>query len=210
MTRVTGIPEEKHPYLDLCPIGCLSHLVPTDIVLPEGPLRRCSDCGQLVSRCGEERYRQSLTEFDNPQGTLPGSDSLARYHRRAERCLVKIVRALKKNPQEIRLLDIGCSTGAFIAIANRMGFSAHGVEPAPQAARSAQDAGLRVHQGLLEEIAYAHIRKGSGRVMVSQGFTLSTAMNFIRHKKWKSCDWPREKHLLIALHRSSCIRILRR
>jgi 2-polyprenyl-3-methyl-5-hydroxy-6-metoxy-1,4-benzoquinol methylase len=35
-----------------------------------------------------------------------------------------------------------------------MGFFAEGVEPAPKAVRSAQDAGLRVYQGLLEEIAF--------------------------------------------------------
>ena len=154
MAKVAGIPEKNHPYLDSCPIGCSSSLVITDIVFPEGPLRRCSECGQLVSQCGEELYRQSLSEFDDPQGTLPGPDSLARHHRRAEKCLIKIGRALRKPPQEIRLLDIGCSTGAFIAVACRMGFSAEGVEPAPKAARSAQDAGLRVHQGLLEEVAF--------------------------------------------------------
>ena len=154
MAKVAGIPEKNHPYLDSCPIGCSSSLAITDIVFPEGPLRRCSECGQLVSRCGEEIYRQSLSEFDDPQGTLPGPDSLARHHRRAEKCLIKIGRALRKPPQEIRLLDIGCSTGAFIAVACRMGFSAEGVEPAPKAARSAQDAGFRVHQGLLEEVAF--------------------------------------------------------
>jgi 2-polyprenyl-3-methyl-5-hydroxy-6-metoxy-1,4-benzoquinol methylase len=154
MTRMTGISEDNPPYLDSCPIGCFSSLVPTDIVLPEGPLRRCSDCSQLVSQCDEERYRQSLAEFDDPQGTLPGVDSLARHYKRVERCLLKIERTLKKPPQGIRLLDIGCSTGAFITVACRMGFSAEGVEPAPQAARSAQNAGLLVHQGLLEEMAF--------------------------------------------------------
>jgi SAM-dependent methyltransferase len=154
MARMNGNPEENHPYLNSCPIGCLSPLVSTDIVLPEGPLRRCSGCGHLVSQCNEGRYRQSLTEFDNPQGTLPGPDSFSRHQRRTERCLVKIARALKKQPQEIRLLDVGCSTGAFIAVACRMGFSVEGVEPAPLPARSAQDSGLQVHQGLLEEIAF--------------------------------------------------------
>lgn len=146
--------EEDHPYLASCPVGCRSGLSPTKILLPEGPLQRCPECGQLVSRCGEERYRRSLAEFDDPQGTLPGPDSLARHERRAERRLGKIERMLKKPPQDIRLLDVGCSTGAFLAAACRKGFAAEGVEPAPRAALSAQAAGLRVYQGLLAEAAF--------------------------------------------------------
>ena len=146
-------PEADRPYLDFCPVGCRSSLTPTDIILPEGPLQRCPECGQLVSRCNEERYRRSLAEFDNPQGTLPGPDSLARHVRRAEKRLGKIEMLLNKHPEDIRLLDVGCSTGGFIAVACRKGFAAEGVEPAPQAARSARSAGLRVRQGLLAEAA---------------------------------------------------------
>jgi 2-polyprenyl-3-methyl-5-hydroxy-6-metoxy-1,4-benzoquinol methylase len=151
---VTGISKKDRPYLELCPVGCTSPLVSTDIVLPEGPLQRCSDCGQLLSQCSEEHYRQSLSEFDDPQGTLPGPDSLARHHRRAEKCLKKISRALGKSPREIRLLDIGCSTGSFMAVAREKGFTAEGVEPAPRAAQAALKAGLLVHQGFLEDIAF--------------------------------------------------------
>lgn len=203
--------EKKRPYLDSCPVGCLSPLVATDIVLPEGPLRRCHGCGQLVSRCDEERYRQSLSEFDDPQGTLPGPDSLARHVRRSEKCLLRIRRVLKKPPQEIRLLDIGCSTGAFIAVAHRMGFSAEGVEPAPKAARAAQKAGLRVHEGLLEERAFPdqafdavtlfevieHVRdavslvrechrilRPGGVLVIGTGNTASWAVSFMR-SRWE-------------------------
>jgi|GEM_PF-302635 len=146
--------EKNRPYLDSCPVGCPSPLVSTDIILAEGLLLRCTGCGQLVSQCSKQRYHQCMAEFDNPRGTLPGPDSIARYARRARKCLAGITRSLERSPQEIRLLDVGCSTGAFITVAHRMGFAAEGVEPAPQAARSAQAAGLRVHQGLLEEIAF--------------------------------------------------------
>jgi SAM-dependent methyltransferase len=151
---VKTFPKEDHPYLDACPVGCRPGLLLTEILLPEGPLRRCPECGQLISHCGEERYRRSLAEFDDPQGTLPGADSLARHEQRAERRLHKIERVLKMPPRDIRLLDVGCSTGAFIAVACRKGFHAEGVEPAPQAARAAKLAGLRVHEGLLAEAAF--------------------------------------------------------
>lgn len=142
------------PYLDSCPVGCLSPLDDTEILLAEGPLRRCSGCGQLVSRCSRERYLRFMAEFDDPHGTMPGPASEARYAKRSRRCLAAIARSLALPPQQIRLLDVGCSTGAFITVADRMGFVAEGVEPAPRAARSAQAAGLRVHQGLLEEVAF--------------------------------------------------------
>jgi 2-polyprenyl-3-methyl-5-hydroxy-6-metoxy-1,4-benzoquinol methylase len=162
--------EKKRPYLSSCPVGCLSPLVPADIVLTEGPLLRCTSCGQLVSQCSEERYRQSMAEFDDPRGTLPKPDSTARYTERARKCLAGIARLLQKPPGEIRLLDVGCSTGAFIAVADRMGFVAEGVEPAPQAASSAQVAGLRVHQGLLEEIVFP-----------DQSFDVVTMFEVIEH-----------------------------
>jgi len=167
---MTDMHEENRPYLDSCPVGCLSPLVPTDIILAEGPLLRCPGCGQLVSQCSGERYRQYMAEFDDPRGTLPGPDSMARYTQRTRKCLAGIARSLQRPPQEIHLLDVGCSTGAFITVARRMGFIAEGVEPAPQAARSAQAAGLRVHQGLLEEIAFP-----------DQAFDVVTMFEVIEH-----------------------------
>jgi 2-polyprenyl-3-methyl-5-hydroxy-6-metoxy-1,4-benzoquinol methylase len=162
--------EGNDPYIDSCPVGCPSPLVPTDIILAEGPLLRCAGCGQLVSQCSEERFWQSMVEFDDPRGTLPASDSTTRYKERTRKSLNGIARLLQRPPQDIRLLDVGCSTGAFITVAHRMGFIAEGVEPAPQAARSAQAAGLRVRQGLLEEIAFP-----------DQAFDVVTLFEVIEH-----------------------------
>jgi SAM-dependent methyltransferase len=72
----------------------------------------------------------------------------------SERKLTQVVRRLNKSSTEVRLLDVGCSSGALVAAAVNLGFRAQGVEPAPSAAQAAQAAGLNVQQGLLEEIAY--------------------------------------------------------
>lgn len=147
--------EEVHPYLTSCPVGCRAELQATQYQLPEGALLRCSECGQLLSQCSEQRYWQSMEEFDDPQGTLPDERTAERRFRRSKKFLDRVAALLGKPPAEIRLLDVGCSSGAFLGAAVRLGFNAEGVEPAPKAAQTAQAAGLKVHQGLLQEAGYA-------------------------------------------------------
>lgn len=138
-----------------CPVGCDAPLETTDHVLPEGALLRCTKCGQLLSQCNEDRYWQSMEEFEAPQGTLPSERSIASRFRRSKKFLDQIARLLGKTPREIRLLDVGCSSGAFLADAVVMGFKAEGVEPAAAPVATAQAAGLNVQQGLLQDIGYA-------------------------------------------------------
>jgi hypothetical protein len=47
MAEMTDMSEENRPYLDSCPVGCPSPLIPTDIILAEGPLLRCPVFEQL-------------------------------------------------------------------------------------------------------------------------------------------------------------------
>lgn len=142
-------------FMKTCPVGCNAPLETTDHVLPEGALLRCTKCGQLLSQCTEERYWQSMEEFEAPQGTLPSERSLASRFRRSKKFLDQIARLLDKSPGEIKLLDVGCSSGAFLADAVKMGFRAEGVEPAAAPVATAQAAGLNVRQGLLQDIGYA-------------------------------------------------------
>jgi len=140
------------PYVTKCPVGCDGPLVITDIVLPEGPLRRCTRCGQLISGCTAERYRLSMGEFDDEAGTLPKPDARQRRFIRSRRYLEQIETRLGKPREAIRLLDAGCSSGYFLGVAAHMGFQAEGVEPGEKAVRTAREAGLTVHRGLLEEV----------------------------------------------------------
>ena len=38
------------PYVSVCPVGCNAPLTQTALTLREGTLRRCAECGQLLSR----------------------------------------------------------------------------------------------------------------------------------------------------------------
>lgn len=147
--------EQVRPYIMACPVGCAGGLEATQYVLPEGPLLRCTECGQLFSQCTEEWYRKSMEEFDDPQGTLPDERSVERRFRRSRKFLERITALLKQPPTDIRLLDVGCSSGAFLGAAARLGFRAEGVEPAARAAQTAQAAGLKVCHGLLQDAGFA-------------------------------------------------------
>ncbi|HVS26947.1 MAG TPA: class I SAM-dependent methyltransferase [Burkholderiales bacterium] len=141
-------------YIQTCPVGCATSLEVSGIVLAEGPLLRCPECGQLISQCSEVRYWQSMQEFDDPRGTLPSVDSDKRRSQQNAKWLTKISRRLQKPAAEIHLLDVGCSSGAFLSIARQLDFRAEGVEPAPKAAQSALQSGLKVHTGTLEEAGF--------------------------------------------------------
>ncbi len=143
------------PYVASCPVGCDMALVTTPLVLPEGALRRCINCGQLLSAVDESRYWETMAAFNAPGFNQPAQHALERRHNVARRRLRTLAHLLGKLPAEIRLVDIGCSRGQFVDFAARAGFAAEGVEPAPDIAAAARESGLNVRSGLLEEQRYA-------------------------------------------------------
>ena len=142
------------PYVTACPIGCGVALHTTALHLPEGPLRRCADCGQLLSDASEVRYWKTMAAFNASGFNLPTPHEIDRRRKVAARRLLAVTRLLKKSPADIRLVDIGCSRGQFVDFATQAGFVAEGVEPATKIAAAARDAGLKVRTGLLEEQQY--------------------------------------------------------
>ena len=146
---------ETARYIQTCPVGCNAALLATKTILPEGALLSCPECGQWVSQCSEPRYWQSMEEFNDPRGTLPDARSAARGLRRHRKFLAGFEHLLNTRPQAIRLLDVGCSSGAFLGSATQLGFQAEGVEPAPLACATAQASGLKVFNGLLHEARFA-------------------------------------------------------
>ncbi|MDQ6955161.1 MAG: class I SAM-dependent methyltransferase [Mariprofundaceae bacterium] len=140
---------------ETCPLQCTSPLEKTSIVLPEGALYECPSCGQLLSSCTQGWYNESMQEFDNPQGTVPQGSMDKRYDQRMSRILKGAQKKLPYHANRITSLDVGCSSGALLQVAQRCGFNAHGVEPADQAANTASGIpDVSVFKGFLHDAKY--------------------------------------------------------
>lgn len=142
-------------YVTSCPVGCVAEPVDTSIVLAEGRLLSCPECGVLMSQCDPARYEATMAEFDAAAGTLPDAASAARRSRRERGFLATIAQLAGRPPGQCRLLDVGCSSGSLLRTAREMGFVAAGVEPAPQAAAAARALGFDVRTGTLAEARFA-------------------------------------------------------
>lgn len=143
------------PLIERCPNGCDSRLMPSGLVVPGGELNRCDVCGQLLSSTTEAHYIESNQHWDKAEGTWPDDRSYVRLLRRRTRDLRNIARILQKDYADIRLLDVGCSNGVFVHIAGSLGLQAEGVDTAQQAIDDGVKRGLKLHQGYLQDIAFA-------------------------------------------------------
>jgi len=142
--------------IQACPVGCHGTLDATDIILPEGGLRRCSVCGQLVSSCSKARYDATMQDFNSNEGTMPTGKSAARHRQRIGSILEEAIDFSNNDKLELALLDIGCSSGSVLKIADDIGIAdVRGVEPAPKAAATAQRLGYEVFSGYLDAAEYA-------------------------------------------------------
>lgn len=139
------------PYINTCPVGCNAPLQDTAIRVAEGALRRCSGCGQLLSRASASRYSETMTQFNAADFNAPQGRELERRQSVARQRLSRIAALLGKSAGDVRVLDVGCSRGQFVAAAIAAGYRAEGVEPAPRIAEAARAAGLPVTTGLLED-----------------------------------------------------------
>ncbi|MDT8375309.1 MAG: class I SAM-dependent methyltransferase [Mariprofundaceae bacterium] len=145
----------NRPLFEHCPLGCTTPLITTDIELPEGNLRQCPDCGQLLSSCTQTWYDESMREFDVPEGTLPQGGSQKRHEQRISRILQQARAQLPGSPDPVMFLDVGCSSGSVLNVARQCGFNIHGVEPAARAAETArQIPGAEVFNGFLHQADY--------------------------------------------------------
>lgn len=143
---------KTEPIFTRCNINCSAELADTDIELSEGRLKRCTACGQLLSQCSRQDYSETMEEFNHASGTWPPPENLKSLERSTQKTVKNIVRLSGRKRTELKLLDVGCSNGAFIHVAGQMGVNCHGVEPAENAAAAAQKIGLKVHNGYLEDL----------------------------------------------------------
>jgi len=137
-----------------CTNGCSTPLQESNLLLPEGALRFCPSCGQLLSACTEEQYVRSNLEWDTDSGTWPSEKDFKRLLKRRTQTIRVVSTMLAKPCADIRLLDVGCSSGAFVWIAQNMGVDAEGVEPTEKPLAKAREMGLKVHRGMLHEVAF--------------------------------------------------------
>ena len=208
-------------YISGCPVGCKSIMVPTDIALQEGPLLKCAECGQLVSQCTEDVFMRSMQGFNTARGTFPDEKDSARSSRLHHKRLRMIAKMYGRPPQQISLLDVGCSSGAFLASAKALGFMETGVEPAVEPATAAMKSGLNVKHGFLHDLRLAgnyydivtmfevieHIKeplkllkeccrilKAGGLVVIGTGNTDSWTVHFMK-EKWDYFDMSHGGHI---------------
>jgi 2-polyprenyl-3-methyl-5-hydroxy-6-metoxy-1,4-benzoquinol methylase len=92
-----------------------------------------------------------MESFDALDYNQPTGSELARRTTLARRRLARIRQLRGLAPETMRLLDVGCSRGQYVAAAEQFGFRAEGIEPAPRIAAAARAQGLNVHTGLLDE-----------------------------------------------------------
>jgi 2-polyprenyl-3-methyl-5-hydroxy-6-metoxy-1,4-benzoquinol methylase len=138
----------------VCPNGCHSELYTTNYVVAEGPLKKCSLCGQLLSSCSKTYYEKSNQDYDIKEGTWPSKKDFVRLLKRRTRDIDSIAKMLSKNYHDINMLDVGCSNGSTVFIANNLGLQAEGVDPAANAVQNGKERGIKLHLGFLEDVAF--------------------------------------------------------
>ncbi|EKD45329.1 MAG: hypothetical protein ACD_69C00340G0001 [uncultured bacterium] len=144
------IAKEHSIFSQDCPVGHISSLVSTNIILPEGPLLSCKQCSHMVSSCTKGRYNFTMQQFNTHEGTLPNAATANRGFRLHSKRLKLIQKILKLPAENIHILDIGCSSGSFLKAARKLGFNIEGVEPAPAAAATAKNYGFKIYESVAE------------------------------------------------------------
>ena len=165
-----SLPESKEDSSPACPVcGCYRNLLDQEVYDDRYghpdlfKLVRCSDCGHLMTR-------PSLVESDlaNLYGTYYPrknitSEQVTAQAAKVRRAFSGVRRWLmgvdnqgqySARPGE-KMLDVGCGSGLSLLEAKAMGVDAWGVEADPNAQRFADQLGLRIHQGGLQDVPFA-------------------------------------------------------
>jgi len=113
-----------------------------------------------------------MAEFNSAKGTWPPPENVKSLERSTKKTLQNITNITNQKLSQLKLLDVGCSNGAFIFTASKSGIICQGVEPAKEAALAAQKAGLTVYHGFVEEIG-----------LREESFDVITLFEVIEHLK---------------------------
>jgi 2-polyprenyl-3-methyl-5-hydroxy-6-metoxy-1,4-benzoquinol methylase len=109
---------------------------------------RCAGCGLVFVHPapGEEEREAQYVE-----DRTSASDYYAVTEHVDRRTFTARLDVIERRVRPGRVLDVGCNVGTFLLCARARGWTVQGVEPNPQAAKRAQEAGLPVVQGFLAE-----------------------------------------------------------
>jgi SAM-dependent methyltransferase len=142
--------------------------------VPSGEIVRCKKCA-TVSRSALIAGNDAVTLYDEEEylnspyfqalkvGNVPKAEPYQMYQRMLQKLEAKVA--------ERRLLDIGCSFGAFLEMARQRGWEVAGVELSKKASSYArQERQLDVFNGTLDQANYADNR-----------FTVVTLWDVIEH-----------------------------
>jgi 2-polyprenyl-3-methyl-5-hydroxy-6-metoxy-1,4-benzoquinol methylase len=113
-----------------------------------------------------------MQEFDTPAGTWPSHKGLMRQKKHARHILNMCEKVMHRARPSLHLLDVGCSSGAFVRAAEMLGVHAEGVEPSPRPVQAAQVHGLKVYQGFVEDLG-----------LPAATYHVATLMEVIEHLK---------------------------
>jgi 2-polyprenyl-3-methyl-5-hydroxy-6-metoxy-1,4-benzoquinol methylase len=109
--------------------------------------KRCNNCGLI--------YISPITADVNEIYTNDISSSPSGYYRLSEKydnmTFEKRLRLIELYSEKGKFLDIGCSTGNFLGVAEKNGWDAAGIEPNPESARICIERNFKVEQDFLTE-----------------------------------------------------------
>ncbi len=106
---------------------------------------KCSCCGllQCLNDTSVLHYYEGLEDHEYEKGR---SERVLQ----AEKLVAQLLSSLhRENGKGLTLLDVGAGSGILVEVANRLGFSAIGIEPSAWLAKTARDNGLQVYEGVL-------------------------------------------------------------
>ena len=128
----------------------------------DGPLVRCRRCGLVYVGRRERDFAFAVADSQKSHALSRHVDTLDLVDRGVEdaeepwrrRLFEDRLNRLRRHADGGALLDVGCASGDFLAVAESAGFDAQGVEPEPTSSARARRRGLRVTSATLEEASF--------------------------------------------------------
>ncbi len=127
----------------------------------------------------QNSYRNECDPGSNPEMIDKGTSLRAKIYSQW------VTRSFPEEPQQKRILDIGCATGNFLHILNGKGWDTHGIEPDPKYADYSRSQGITVHNSTLEQAN-----------LPANSFNVITAFHTIEHLYDPSTSLNRIRDLL--------------